>query len=239
MARTDITDSSVPETEANTENQSLADIPVVSWGPQAFPRTIDIVPDGDIILVVGPEATQFRVYSRVLKVSSKFFKEVLNLPVPGAVRLPDKDADGMNIVMQVLHRPSIAMNTGLTAELVRRSAITADKLGCAEALSSSLNPWLNNINYRTLGSDQAFILVEAMYWLNNEEAYRGFMLHLILNHQGTYLDLWGYKSGDIRPEIVVRILSKSSFPESDHLLGSDTGEKPHMLTTSSGGIITK
>ncbi|KAM7209596.1 hypothetical protein V8F06_014853 [Rhypophila decipiens] len=121
--------------------------------PSPPSSTIDIAPDGDLILVVGPEAVKFRVYSQVLKISSQYFTRLLSPPMPTEIPLPHDDAEAFNIILPVLHCRLDIMSGGLDAKRVLRYAIAADKIGCKDALNFALIQWLDKIvDYKALGS---------------------------------------------------------------------------------------
>ncbi|KAK4207675.1 hypothetical protein QBC37DRAFT_392598 [Rhypophila decipiens] len=154
--------------------------------------TIDIAPDGDLILVVGPEAARFRVYSQVLKISSKYFTRLLSPPLPDELLMRHLDADAINVIMEVLHHRRDIVSGGLDAKRILRSAIAAYEIDCKEAMSFSLyQSLMTTLDYKSLNSPQAFMLLETK---------RDTLA------SGPYLDLWPFKSEYIKPDVAVQIL---------------------------------
>ncbi|KAF5567587.1 hypothetical protein FPHYL_3210 [Fusarium phyllophilum] len=108
-------------------------------------QILDIVPDGDIILVVGPDKTKLRVKSMLLMAASKPFLAMLRLNWkeghdmqqqngPHEVSLPDDNATAMEIICAVIHFQNDKIPQTLPASDVLAVALAADKYDFLNAI---------------------------------------------------------------------------------------------------------
>lgn len=179
--------------------------------------TVDIAPDGDVILVVGAGMKRLEAYSLVLKSASRVFSAMLGPRFSEGQRLdadesteiymPEDDAEAMEIMFNVIHGYNNAVHDGLDASQILRVAITTDKFDCKVALAFAIKVWLNCANITD--SNQLWQLLRAAYWFGNAKSFQEISLRLILHHRGSYLQLWA--QDDIHAEILIRICRKSGL----------------------------
>jgi hypothetical protein len=179
--------------------------------------TVDIAPDGDVILVVGAEMKRFKTYSMILKSASSVlstmlgprFSEGQRLANNGSteIDMPEDDAEAMEIMLNVIHGCNNAVHDGLDASQILRVAITTDKFGCKIALAFAIKAWLNCVDITD--SIQRWRLLNAAYWFDNAKSFKEISLGLMLHHKNSYLQLWG--QDDIDANISIRICRKSEL----------------------------
>ena len=116
-------------------------------------KIVDIVADGDVILVVGPAKVKLRVHSLFLKAASRPFsamfgpdwKESHSLfgrDKPVELPLPEKNAAALKLIYAIIrHRNNMVLQT-LTAGNVLGIAITADKYDYIDILKFTSGNWL-------------------------------------------------------------------------------------------------
>lgn len=105
-------------------------------------------PNGDVILVVGPEGVvkQLRVATKVLNLASPVFAvmfgpqwaegQALSSTNPPNVRLQDDDPDAMQCMLSVLHYRRV-LTKKLPLPVFKKMALLCEKYDCSAALS----PW--------------------------------------------------------------------------------------------------
>ncbi|XEV07515.1 hypothetical protein FSHL1_012802 [Fusarium sambucinum] len=158
---------------------------------------IDIAPDGDLILVVGPKKTKLRVRSTLLAAASKPFSAMLgpnwkegndlrHQQGPFELLLPEDDAVAMQIICVVIHYQNDKLSRTLDADDVFAVAVAANKYDCAHVLRFARESWL-----RTYGkeSHSLVLLAASAYLFQDASAFRVITGVLVLNHVGSYLSL--------------------------------------------------
>jgi len=159
----------------------------------------DIAPDGDVILVVGPQMVRLRVHSLFLRSSSKVFKAMfgpnwsegqrLSKESPGEVCLEEDDAEAMRIICYVIHHRINDVPQTLSPELIFRIAIGADKYDLAVALGLASSLWLGRVYPMTQDmSDTRYSMLSA-YLFRNADVFARHTLSLVLHFTGPYLGL--------------------------------------------------
>lgn len=106
---------------------------------------IEIVPDGDLVLMVGPKETKLRVRSTLLMFSSKAFsvmlgpdwKEGLNMRDRDGsfqLSLPDDNAAALKIICSIIHYQNKEVSRTFPTGDALAVAVAADKYDCVNAL---------------------------------------------------------------------------------------------------------
>jgi hypothetical protein len=175
-------------------------------------RVADITSDGDLVLIVGEEKVRLRVYSQCLRSASKVFGAMfgpnwsegqkLSTQSPGEVSLPEDDADAMQIICCILHHRHDLVPDNLTAKLVLRIAVEADKYDLRTALKYISPRWLKDESCG--GILDRSRLVAAAFLFNNREAYATHIKALVLSHSESYLV-------PLKDEIISQVLPLELF----------------------------
>ncbi|KAF5544662.1 hypothetical protein FMEXI_6491 [Fusarium mexicanum] len=170
-------------------------------------QAVEIVPDGDVILVVGSGKAKLRVKSILLMAASKPFSAMLgpnwkkghdmrNHNGPHEVLLPDDDATVLKIICSVIHFQNDKIPQTLPASDVLAVAIAADKYDCLNALQFASDSWLRELKVKPR---DLTLLTAAAYLFQNAQAFREITAALVLNHDRSYLALSGEETGTILP----------------------------------------
>lgn len=115
------------------------------------PAVENIVPDGDVIMVVGAEKQAIRVSSHCLRYASMVFDAMLGpnwsegqrLSVSNPPKaLEEDDAEAMRTIFYVLHHRNDQVSEDLSAESVLDLAIACDKYDLHVALQYAIEKWL-------------------------------------------------------------------------------------------------
>jgi hypothetical protein len=166
---------------------------------------VDIVPDGDCILVVGPDMMKLRVHSLFLSAVSKPFfamfaprwkkgDAVFSQSEPLEIFLPEDDATSMRLVCAVIHHKNQDVPANLSASDVLGVAITADKYDCVHAVKFAIDNWLRG---RKDEASDLIALAAAAYLLWNENAFKEITKRMILTHNGPYYNLCSTEVGSV------------------------------------------
>lgn len=184
------------------------------------PNTVvEIAPDGDLILMVGPQESEFRVRSTLLMDVSKLFSAMLgphwkeghdkrDHDGPFELKLPDDDAAALKIMCAIIHHENEKVPRTLPAGDVLAVAVVADKYDCVNVLKFASETWL-----RTSESEPAnlMLLTAAAYLFRNAQAFSEITRALVLNYNGSYLSLCLDEVESIVPWKVFCKYSKKSF----------------------------
>ncbi|KAF5584300.1 hypothetical protein FPANT_7903 [Fusarium pseudoanthophilum] len=179
-------------------------------------QIVDIVPDGDIILVVGPDKAKLRVKSMLLMAASKPFSAMLGPNWKGGhdmrqhggsheVLLPDDNATAMRIICSVIHFQNDKIPETLPASDVLAVALAADKYDCLNAIQLAQKAWLRELR---LDSEDLMLLAAVAYLIRDAQAFRKITAALVLNHHGSYLALSGEATESIMPWEVLYLLEE-------------------------------
>ncbi|CVL08701.1 uncharacterized protein FMAN_06860 [Fusarium mangiferae] len=171
------------------------------------PQMVKIVPDGDIILVVGSDKTKLLIKSILLRAASKPFSAMLGPNWreghdmryhngPFELPLPEDNATAMEIICSVIHFQNDKIPQILPASDVLAVAIAADKYDCMNALQFASKAWLRELKVKP---EDLMLLAAAAYLFGDAKAFREITAALVLNHQGSYLSLSGENGGFIIP----------------------------------------
>lgn len=158
---------------------------------------VDIAPDGDLILTVGPEEAKFLVHSMLLRAVSKPFsvmfepdwkegQDLLNRDGPAELLLPEDNAAALKIICSIIHHRNREVPQTLAAGDVLAVAVTADKYDCVQALRFASESWLRPSEK---GPGNLILLTAAAYLFQNSQAFKEITRALILDYDGPYLAL--------------------------------------------------
>ncbi len=158
---------------------------------------VEIAPDGDLILVVGPEKARLHVHSMFLRAASEPFSamfrrhwkeghDLLNSDGPLELPLPEGNAAAMKIICSIIHHQNSEVPPSLAARDVLAVAVAADEYDFVEALRFASESWLRS------SRDEAgdlMLLTAAAYLFENARAFKELTRALILDYNGSYLTL--------------------------------------------------
>ncbi|KAJ5952340.1 uncharacterized protein N7479_010753 [Penicillium vulpinum] len=157
---------------------------------------VDIVTDGDVILVVGPQKARLRVHSLTLKEASEPLSAMLGLnrkegdvlreKWPLELLLPEDNAMVMEYICAIIHHPNNILPSTMTPHGILEVAITATKYNFVDALRFASKSWLQTRNVK---ADELMALTAAAYAFQNAQAFRDLTKALILNYGDSYLAL--------------------------------------------------
>ena len=157
----------------------------------------DIAPDGDVILVVGPEKTQLRVYSQCLRSASTIFSDLLKSELkedkalsgknPPLVQLPVDNAEALELVCSILHHRNEEAPTILPPSKVLDVAMIAEKYQLSMALRYARMNWMDP--RKTWSTQDTLYIMTAASAFDDDKAFTARSLELIMNYGGNYMDL--------------------------------------------------
>ena len=172
----------------------------------------DISPDGDVVLVVGPQNVRLKIQSQVLRCASKVFSAMLgptwskdqgvSTGSPREIRLAEDDADALRIICCVVHHRNDDVPLSPTPKEVLQIAIEADKYDLNIALKYVRAQWLKPRG-KPEREDMGYFLAAA-FLFGDMDMFVAHALALILHHTGSYLDF-------LDDEITGQILSWKTF----------------------------
>jgi len=167
---------------------------ITSWGGSPL---ISFADDGDLVLLVGPEAVKIRVHSLFLTKASKPFKamlgpdwkeghDIVSSKGPAEISLPDDDAPSLKAICAILHHQSDTVSQSLSAVKVLRIAVVADKYDWTKAMTLISSGWLK---VRENKPRDLMLLAAAAYLFRNAEAFKATTKAMVLNHGSSFLEL--------------------------------------------------
>ncbi|RFN44014.1 btb poz protein [Fusarium flagelliforme] len=174
---------------------------------------VGIAPDGDLILLVGPEETKLRVRSILLMAASKFFSVMLgsdwkegnglrDRDGPYEILLPEDNAAALKIICSIIHHENSEVPQALAADDVLAVAVAADKYDCVNALRFASESWLQH----TKGNaGNLMLLTAAAYRFGHAQAFKEITRALILDYDGPYLAL---SSEKVESVMTLKVLCK-------------------------------
>lgn len=158
---------------------------------------VEIAPDGDLILIVGPEEAKLHVHSMLLRAVSKPFStmfgpdwkeghDLLDCDRPAELLLPEDNAAALKIICSIIHHQNREVPQTLAAGDVLAVAVTADKYDCVQALRFASESWLRPSRDK---AGNLMLLTAAAYLFQNAQAFKEITKALILDYDGPYLTL--------------------------------------------------
>lgn len=166
---------------------------------ESKPPISDIAPDGNVILVVGPEKAPLKVYSQCLRAASKVFRVMfgpdwsegqgLASQSPPEIPLEEDDASAFRIILCVLHHHNAEVpdSEGLSPTEVLNIAVAADKYDLAVALKFAATEWLKpkkGLDLMDMGR-----LMTAALLLQDARMFAEQAMDLVLQWSGSYMAL--------------------------------------------------
>ncbi|KAH7247245.1 uncharacterized protein BKA55DRAFT_701558 [Fusarium redolens] len=179
-------------------------------------KSREIVSDGNILLVVGPDKTRLRVKSMLLMAASNPFSTMLgpnwkeghdmrHHHGPFEVSLPDDNATALEIICSIIHFQNDKVPRTLAAADVLAVAVAADKYDCLNALNFASKTWLRECKGNP---EDLMLLATAAYLFRNAQAFKELTSALVLNHLGSYLGLGGKEVESVLPWEVFYLLEE-------------------------------
>ena len=170
---------------------------------------LDISPDGDVVLVVGPRNVRLRIQSQCLRCASKVFGAMfgptwsegqgLSKESPREVRLVEDDADALRIICCVIHHRNNDVPQSPTPIDVLQIAIEADKYDLKIALKFVRAQWLKPRRGKPETEVMGYLLAAA-FLFDDMDMFVAHTLTLILHYTGSYLEFLDDKvTGQIVP----------------------------------------
>ncbi|KAK1712178.1 hypothetical protein BDP67DRAFT_468452 [Colletotrichum lupini] len=159
---------------------------------------IEIAPDGDLLLLVGPDETRMRVHCMSLMAVSKPFSVMLgpdwkegrdrhDQGKASELLLPEDNVAALKIICSVIHHKNSEVPRTLAVGDVLAVAVAADKYDCGNALRFAAESWLRPSGK---SASNLMLLTAAAYLLQSAQAFKEITRALILDHDGPYLDLY-------------------------------------------------
>jgi len=159
---------------------------------------VEIFPNGDVILVVGPQAIRLKVQSLFIRSASKVFSAMLGpdwsegqgLSRGGSreIILVEDDAEALRIICCVIHHRNDDVPQTLTPEQVLQIAIAADKYNLTVALRYAIAQWLKYSDIPKM-ADMGYLMVSALLF-SDRDAFANNTLALVLYYTSPYLELF-------------------------------------------------
>lgn len=164
--------------------------------PPPPPPRPPVAPNGDVLLLVGPEAHEIRVHSFVLAMVSPVFAMMLrsektslfaesaavraaSRAEPARVALPDDDAAAVEVVCRVVHGRTLGEECvwDMAPGEILQVAVVVDKYDCAGAMALAVGHWLAPGRVEGMraavrdGCLGGCDLLFASYWLQSAEVF--------------------------------------------------------------------
>ncbi|KAL1852454.1 hypothetical protein VTK73DRAFT_9215 [Phialemonium thermophilum] len=186
-----------PFKDALSRQQQSIKISMENSGDTQTDTVVEIAPDGDLILVVGPEEAKLRVHSVFLTAVSEPFsamlgpdwkegRALLDSDGPAEISLPEDNAVALKIICSVIHHQTGNIPPTLAAGDILAVAVAADKYNCVRALRFASETWLRSPRDE---ADELMLLAAAAYLFQDALAFKQITGALVLGYDGPYLAL--------------------------------------------------
>lgn len=188
---------------------------------------VEIAPNGDLILIVGPEKARLHVQSTsLIAVSKPFFamlgpewkegRDTLDADGPAEIILPEDDAVALQVICSIVHHHNRDVPQTLSAGDIFAIAVTADKYDCVHVLRFAGESWLRS---STDEASNLMFLTAAAYLFQNAKAFKEITRALILDYDGPYLAL---SCEEVESAMTWRVFCKLSDDSSGHVTDGQT-----------------
>ena len=155
---------------------------------------IEIVPDANCVLVVGPEMVRIPASSRFLSAASEPFRAIFGAETSEGsdlrgrvdlveITLPEDDATAVQLLCALIHHRNDMIPNNLPIHTVLSIAVTADKYDCIRVLKFVSESWFHSDSNTT---SDLLVLAAAAYLLDNGTAFRRITKKMILVHNGPF-----------------------------------------------------
>ncbi|RSL69675.1 hypothetical protein CEP54_002191 [Fusarium duplospermum] len=158
----------------------------------------EIIPGGDVILVVGPRKSKIQLSSHLLRTTSPVFNAMLGPNFkegtllresqgPVEIALPDDNAQALYNVYSTLYGGHPDVNN-LSVDEIYDISILAQKYDLVDRLMFGCEAWFRTINKDTYGSiEEDWKMLLAAYWLRSGLGFRNASRMLIqAEHEPLY-----------------------------------------------------
>jgi len=159
---------------------------------------INIAQSGDVLLIIGPEQKQIKVYSIILRCASKVFDTMLGpnfqegqnlLPdTPKEILLPEDGAVGFELLLNVIHYRMDVLSDEITPDLICYVSVIAEKYGLVDAMRWTIRDWLRPKKTKTEPL-KLWQLAIASFCFRDERAFAILTRKLIMSHDGSFREL--------------------------------------------------
>lgn len=210
-----------------SDNGKIADATVADQAHKNSAADIDT--DGNLKLVVGPDAVQLRVDATALRRASKVFKRMLFGPfmeshqtADWTVELPEDDPEALKVIFHAAHANFGSMPLDLSLDELYQITVMAEKYAMVGSLqpwasdwtSADKHPYLRNSEDKDETSYEDLQRLCIMYYFGTIQQFQEILVSLVLksktNEDGKLL-FWCTGGMD----------EESSSPESDEWGRSD------------------
>ncbi|KAF4856344.1 hypothetical protein CGCSCA4_v001098 [Colletotrichum siamense] len=186
--------------------------------PPSTPRP-EIAPNGEVILLVGPDSHPIRVHALILADASPVFKCLLQPTSstytepaavlfatpdsPAHVTLPEDDPEAIETICRVLHSRIDDAVCDLSDDEVLRVSVAADKYDCTAAMGLAVRHWLradkleaikNAARDGCIGFRRGDMLLAA-YWFKCEPVFEELTRLLVTSTVGGFEGLVDGRDG--------------------------------------------
>ena len=155
----------------------------------------EIYSNGDVVLVVGPQAARLRVHSQCLSSASKVFRAMfgptwsegkdLSGDSPKEIPLPEDDPSALYAICCVVHHRNDLLPQEFSPEDVLKIAIEADKYDLFTALKYARTQWLQQRESNDV--IEIASLMTAALLFDDMDMFVAHGLALILHYNGSYV----------------------------------------------------
>ncbi|KAF5000065.1 hypothetical protein FDECE_11309 [Fusarium decemcellulare] len=149
----------------------------------------EVIPDGDIIFVAGPEQKRVRLSSHLLCTTSKVFKTMIHSDFKEGeafrqsdgdfteIQLPHDDAATIFYAFRALYCPDPASRP--TPKQIQQVAIFADKYDMAGHFVFAASFWMQQPVAEKYSLEECWQLFTASYWLRHPLGFYNFSKILV------------------------------------------------------------